>query len=130
MSMGHEAGSKGPTMSSSNQIAALSNARAARAASSDEADLDAAQRFLDHLRATRCTFQTFDDNAERTDSRLASILHGSLAEHANQLVRLNHDGAGIFVAINQTDGEGRKRENIKRVRAVTLDLDGEPFDPV
>src|SRR6516162_4190982 len=119
-----EAGTNGSTMSSSSQVLPLPNARAARAAVNDEVDLEAAERFLAFLRATRCTFQTFDDNAERKDQRLASILHGSLAEHANELVRLNRLGAGTFVAVNETDGQGRKRENIKRVRAVTLDLDG------
>ena len=117
-------------MSSSSQVLPLPNARAARAAVNDEVDLEAAERFLAFLRATRCTFQTFDDNAERKDQRLASILHGSLAEHANELVRLNRLGAGTFVAVNETDGQGRKRENIKRVRAVTLDLDGASLDPV
>src|SRR5262249_47548733 len=58
------------------------------------------------------------------------ILYGSLAEHTDTLQHLNGLGAGIFIAVNQTDGQGRKRENIKRVRAVTLDLDGEPLDPV
>src|SRR5262249_29483493 len=55
---------------------------------------------------------------------------GSLAEHAGTLKQLNGLGAGIFIAVNETDGHGRKRENIKQVRAVTLDLDGEPLDPV
>jgi len=106
------------------------NARAGVATVNDEVDFEAARRFLELLGTTRCTFQTFDDDAERKDVSLARMLHGSLAEHANELVRLNGLGAGIFVAVNQTDGQGRKRGNIKRVRAVTLDLDGGPLDPV
>jgi putative DNA primase/helicase len=104
--------------------------RAARSAADNDVDLEAAEQFLGFLQATRCTFQTFDDDAERKDGKLASILDGSLAEHANQLVRLNRLGAGIFVAVNRTDGHGRKRENITRVRAVTLDLDGASLDRV
>jgi putative DNA primase/helicase len=95
-----------------------------------EIDLEAAARFLDLLGAKHCTFQTFDDNAERKNRKLACILHGNLDEHADQLAHLNRLGAGVFVALNQTDGEGRKRENIKRVRAVTADLDGAPLDPI
>src|SRR5215831_4248508 len=125
-----EADTNGSTMSSSSQVLALPNARAARAAVNGGFDLEAAEQFLGLLRATRCTFQTFDDNAQRKDRKLAIILYGSLAEHTDTLQHLNGLGAGIFIAVNQTDGQGRKRENIKRVRAVTLDLDGEPLDPV
>src|SRR4051794_34172276 len=93
-------------------------------------DLKEAQRFLDLLGAKQCTFQSFDDNAEPKNPKLARILEGRLDEHADNLAHLNRLGAGIFVAANQTDGKGRKRENIKRVRAVVLDLDGAPLDPV
>ena len=31
---------------------------------------------------------------------------------------MNEQGAGVFVTINETDGKGRKSENIKRIRAV------------
>jgi putative DNA primase/helicase len=93
-------------------------------------DLETAREFLTLLGAKRCTFQTFDDDAERKNQRLARILHGRLDEHADQLAQLNRLGAGVFVNLNQTDGKGRKRENIKRVRAVSADLDGAPLDPV
>jgi hypothetical protein len=101
-------------------------ANRAHRAPETEIDLEVAARFLEILGAKRCTFQTFDDNAERKNRKLARILHGNLDEHADQLARSNRLGAGIFVAVNQTDSEGRKRENIKRVRAVTADLDGVP----
>jgi putative DNA primase/helicase len=96
----------------------------------DGVNLEVAERFVSLLGATRCTFQTFDDNAERKTPKLACILHGTLPEHAVRLIHLNRLGAGIFVAVNQTDGTGRKRDNIKRVRAVTADLDGAPLEPV
>jgi RepB DNA-primase from phage plasmid len=100
------------------------------AAADDTIDLDAAQRFLDLLGAKHISFQTFDDNAKRKAPKLVCILHGSLAEHADQLAHLNRLGAGIFVSVNQTNAKGRKRENIKRVRAVTLDLDGAALEPI
>ena len=37
---------------------------------------------------------------------------------AEKLRELNNFGCGVFVVINETDGDGRKAENIKRVRAV------------
>ena len=95
-------------------------------------DLDEAQRFLDLIdpNAKSWTFQTFDDNHERTNTRLAKILHGTLKEHAAELKRLSRYGAGIYVCPNQTDGKGRKRQNIIGIRAVSVDLDGSPLGPV
>ena len=37
---------------------------------------------------------------------------------------------GIFVTVNTTDYQGRKSENIVKVRAFFVDLDGSPLDPV
>jgi hypothetical protein len=118
-------------MSSTHQLLPVPNSPAtAPSAGNGGVDLEAAGQFLDLLGATRCTFQTFDDDAGRKERKLASILHGSLAKHAATLQHLNDCGAGVFVAVNQTDGQGRARENMKRVRAVTLDLDGASLDPV
>ena len=98
---------------------------------SDEPDLDEAKRFLRCLdpEARSFTFQTFDDY-EPKDSRLARTLRGTLAEHADTLCDLNRRGAGVCVAVNINDGRGRARPNITSVRALFLDLDGAPLDPV
>jgi hypothetical protein len=68
-----------------------------------------AERFLKLIdsTATYFSFQSFDDNKQRKDKRLARILHGTLAEHFDELTRLNAKGAGIFVCINETNGKGR-----------------------
>lgn len=97
-----------------------------------EADMEAAQRFLDLLDpdATSWTFQTFDDNADRKDKSLAKVLHGTLADHAARLTDLEKRGAGVFVTVNETDGKGRLSKNITRARAVFVDLDGAPLKPV
>lgn len=39
------------------------------------------------------------------------------------LCEYNHRGCGIFVAVNETDMHGRRRENITRIRACWTDLD-------
>src|SRR6266851_3706058 len=96
----------------------------------DDIDLKEAAEFLELLGEGPYTFQTFDDNPDRKDGRLARILHGRLEEHANKLCDLNRRGAGVFVALNKTDGKGRQRENIIAVRANSLDLDGSPLAPV
>jgi hypothetical protein len=41
------------------------------------------------------------------DPRLTKVLHGTLAEHWDELVKINNRGAGIYVTINETDGLGR-----------------------
>jgi hypothetical protein len=75
------------------------------------------------------TFQTFDDNKERKDSRLARILHGTLDQHLPTLTQLQQQGAGVFVMVNEGDGKGRSAANVLRVRAHVLDLDGAPLEP-
>ena len=83
-------------------------------------DRAAAEEFLTRLdwQAERWTFQTFDDNGARKSRGLARILHGTLGEHFETLSSLNRRGAGVFVTINQTDGRGRARENIVRIRSL------------
>jgi hypothetical protein len=43
------------------------------------------------------------------------------------LDKLNDMGSGIFLTINQSDGKGRKIENITKVRACFGDFDGTPI---
>lgn len=75
------------------------------------------------------TFQTFDDKDKKRRD-LSSIRHGSLDDHWEDLMELNRRGAGIFVTVNATDLQGRKADNITRVRAFFLDLDGAPLEPI
>jgi hypothetical protein len=97
-----------------------------------DSNIAAAARFLALLdpAAERFEFRTFDDNVDRYDANLTKTFHGPLDQHANTLRRLNRCGAGVFVTINETDGKGRAAENIVRVRAVFVDLDGAPLEPV
>lgn len=93
-------------------------------------DLEAARGFLLALDAQGSfTFQTFDDSASKRAS-MARVLHGTLQQHAGQMARLNEEGAGVFVTVNETDLKGRERSNITRVRALFVDLDGAPIEPV
>ncbi len=76
------------------------------------------------------TFQTFGEGVGKANRELARILHGRLEDHASELETLQQKGAGVFVTVNKTDGAGRKEENITRVRALFVDLDGAPLEPV
>lgn len=94
-------------------------------------DKQIAKSFLDRLdnEADEFAFQTYPDGS-RDDEDLVSVKHGSLDDCFTELVDLNREGAGVSVSINKTDGRGRKKENISRVRALFLDLDGPSLEPV
>lgn len=65
------------------------------------------------------------------------VLHGPLEQHCNQLTAFNMLGGGVFLMVNRGDGivrEGAKTcrtiANVQSVRAVFVDLDGSPLEPV
>lgn len=101
-------------------------------------DLLAAEAFLNLLDPRGIyTFQTFDDDKVRKDKRLARVFHGPLTQHAAALEKLQQQGAGVFVMVNQGDGiihEGNKtcrtESNVTHVRALWADLYGSPLQPV
>jgi len=93
-------------------------------------DVAQAERFLTLLaEGEEVTFQTFDDRHGKApkDNRLIRVFHGDLADHAREMAELNERGAGIYWMVNRGDGTGRKSENVTRVRALFLDLDGAPL---
>lgn len=90
-----------------------------------------AYRFLQLLTgqvSPKVTFQTFDD--KKRNRSLAKILHGTVNEHEQTLRDLNRKGAGIYVMVNAGDLHGRAEENVTDIRAIFLDLDGSPLEPV
>ena len=94
-----------------------------------KSDVGQAKTFLKALASGGdVTFQTFDDS--EAGNTVPQIFHGKLKEHYLELIKLNKDGAGIYVMVNEGDGKGRKKENVKKVRAVFVDLDGAPLEPV
>ena len=93
-------------------------------------NIDHARQFLELLDADPASF-TFQTFAERTGSKeFPRILHGSLTQHADTLIKANLNGAGIFVMVNAGDQRGRKAENVRRVRAHYVDLDKCGIDPL
>jgi putative DNA primase/helicase len=100
----------------------------------DAIDLGAAERFLKALDpdAEEFCFQTFDDNPDRElkNKNLSWSRSGTMVRFQEWLIQANGRGAGVFVTVNRTDGIGRTKRNITAVRALLLDLDGEPLDPV
>ncbi|MCY3019568.1 MAG: DNA-primase RepB domain-containing protein [Planctomycetota bacterium] len=72
------------------------------------------------------TFQSFDDTSAKRP-HLVRVLHTRrFGDVAPALARLNAAGAGIFLTVNETNGQGRTAENIVRVRALFVDADSVP----
>jgi P4 family phage/plasmid primase-like protien len=88
-----------------------------------------ARKFLEALgcadeeKPPKFTFQTFQDSKEKDRPWLSRILHGTFGEVCNDLVRLNREGAGIFVCVNRTDLAGRHANNVVGIRAIFVDSD-------
>jgi hypothetical protein len=84
------------------------------------------------------TFYVADDNKKRKRAReqaghyLAgpSLLYGTFAEHAEILTKYNQRGEGVFVTVNRSNSERRRAKDIVAVRAMFVDLDGAPIEPV
>jgi hypothetical protein len=88
-------------------------------------DLDAARqrlRFLDPEQP-RHTYQLAPD----TPGGPRRVLVGPLESNAEQLVRANGEGAGVYVMVNEDDLRGRKRTNVVRVRFAFVDQDETPL---
>lgn len=75
------------------------------------------------------TFQTFDESPAKRN-HLSKKLHGTLQRHGETLLALNADGASVNFMVNQGDGLDRTAANVTRVRALFVDLDGSPMQPV
>lgn len=96
--------------------------------SNSKPDFDAAKRHLGLLTGKQdpaVTWQVFDDT--KKDPSLAACFHGRLDEVIPRLKAAQRKGCGVFVSVNETDGKGRRNENMRRARALFLDLDGTPL---
>jgi hypothetical protein len=93
-------------------------------------DFQAAETFLSLISETFTpTFQYFSEDQERKSppghftapfERVKNLLSTKNAK----------EGCGIYVMVNEGDGKGRKEENVTRVNALFVDLDGAPLDPI
>lgn len=92
-------------------------------------DRDIALAFIEALTGSPDTALTFQLFAEAPGATAhAVILHGRLAEHFDALADANRRGAGVFFAVNEMDGHGRRAENVIALRALVADDDGGTVD--
>ncbi len=93
-------------------------------------DFDQACNVLDALEpGGSFTFQTFPEG-DAPSNLSPTILHGTLDEYAARLTTLNNAGHGIFVMVNAGDLKGRANRNVLRVRALFVDSDKGPIQPL
>jgi hypothetical protein len=103
-------------------------------------DFDAAARFIEMARASAeeiMEFRTLPESPEAKrrfgdltpDERTKKRRNypGRLSDLASRLQRRNKSGHAIFVALNEFDGNGRKKENLVAAHVLPLDLDGAPL---
>jgi RepB DNA-primase from phage plasmid len=103
-----------------------------------EPDLGPARQFLDLLEPNGLfTFLTLPEKDPSRRSELTRVFHGDRNEHLEALASLNQQGAGIFVMVNAGDGivhpgtkSCRTNANVRRVRALYIDLNGAALEPV
>lgn len=89
------------------------------AVSADAAQMQTYKRFF--LVKGPATFQIVP---EREGSKARPrIVHGTFGEHKEELLTASAKGAMILMNIHETDGEGRKATNIRRIKAVYIDQD-------
>lgn len=69
-----------------------------------------------------CTWQIFDDTGK--DWRKARHWSAPLRKVGKRLIAANLDGCGVFCTVAETDGQGRRARNIRRIRALFVDFDG------
>ena len=90
-----------------------------------------AARFLDALGSGPFLFQTYPDRAVTDKRGMILCKRGTLATCGALLAKANARGAAVAVLPNVNDGSRkRKGENIRSVRALFVDLDGAPLEPV
>ena len=79
-------------------------------------------KYISHFTGTK-TFQLFHD--KKDPKYTARILHDS---SVSELMSYNEKGYGVYLTVNETNGRGRTKKHITRVRAVFADMDDAPVN--
>ena len=93
-------------------------------------NIDDAKSFIELFGSGEQYFQALFDDDDLYQPYLVAQFYLTFEDAEERLMELNELGAGVFVTIYETDGTGRKAENIVAVRAVFLELDGAPLELV
>lgn len=88
-------------------------------------------QFLDALTGAtsgKVTFQVFHDR-DKQNIQHAAHRHLNRSSKYQSLYSKQQSGCGVFVMVNEGDGNGRKAQNVIKVRALFVDLDGVTWQP-
>jgi hypothetical protein len=93
-------------------------------------DLAVAEKYIATItRGGDACFQTFNDMKDsKGNTVIPQWKYGKFSQLSKWLIDENMKGAGIYIVVNEGDGKGRSKENITKVRAVFVDLDGAPIE--
>ncbi|WP_374076950.1 hypothetical protein [Bdellovibrio bacteriovorus] len=75
---------------------------------------------LSGSRSSKVTIQFLHDSDK---SMPPKIIHGTIKECWKEIKNRNINGYGVFFTVNKTDLNGRRKDNVQRVRAVFTDDD-------
>ena len=91
-------------------------------------DFAETRRFLGLFDHGPHTYQVIPDN----ESATSGAWHRTADFEAihEELEAANRQGCGVHFMVNKGDGRGRRKKNVVAVRAVFVDLDGAPLEPV
>ena len=96
-----------------------------------EVNLEEACRFVEMFGKGSHAWQTFDDNKTRKSPDLVSKdWYGTFEAFQNRLVQKNAGGAIVAVCINKCKNGKRIKANITEIRAIYVDTDGVPLQPI
>ncbi|MCF2909967.1 phage/plasmid primase, P4 family [Pseudoalteromonas sp. DL2-H2.2] len=78
------------------------------------------------------TWQVFHDVKANRNEKLSAWFNCDIANAADYLQQMQDLQCGVYVCVNETDGQGRSADNVTRVRACFADFDGdqEPQWPI
>lgn len=93
-----------------------------------DVDLEQAVRHINFIASGGdVTFQTFDEGKDSKDDMTQGesprVFRDANESSLSEAIHQNLRGQGVFIVVNETDGKGRKAENITKVRFVFCDLD-------
>lgn len=74
-------------------------------------------------------FQTADDS-KNSSPKLTCTPYGTFEQVKKLITQLNDDGAFVSVFVNPTNGQGGRKGNITKIRALFVDLDGPHYQTV
>jgi hypothetical protein len=94
-----------------------------------EPQIKMATDFLSYIAADEdISFRTFSDREEGNSN--PRNFYGKFKNLSQKLILQNRAGSGVFWVVNRTDGPGTTDASIVGIRALFVDLDGAPIEPV